>query len=372
VVPTEQPPVQPEPAAAGQDAAQPLPEPAGGTGGNIIDDAAPLPLPPPPGDNGAAPAGNTQGSLDSNQIQPASTQAAGDSLASTNQGAATGTQAPPSTSQTASDTTAAAVTPPPAPEPGATSTAEPLEAITDSDAPASPPAAKPKAGQIAANDAGDATAEAPAKKPATQKKSKTKTAKPAPPQQDLGASPVVLVPPSQDAGDTILAPSQDAGAASLAASGQGSAPQAQPVQKRKTIFDLFKNKNEGTTTAQTATPPQSNETVEPVPQEQPQQQPQKKVAAVQPPAQQSSGGSGYVAQLASFRTQAEAQSEYSRLRSKYPAIVAALPPTISTATVAGSTRYRLGLGPLGSREDASRVCGSLLASGERDCIVRKQ
>ncbi len=353
MVPTEQPPVQPEPAAAGQDAAQPLPEPGGATDNGGAGDATPLPLPPPPGDNSAAPGGNTQGSLDNNQIQPAANQAAGTSLSETDQNAASGTQAPQTGTQTASDSTAQS-----------DSTSQQLENIGDSTV----DAAAGKATQ-AAND-GAAIVN---KKPVAAKKVKTaaKTAAKPAPQKNLGSKPVVLVPPSQDAaqtgGDTALPPSQDTNAVIAEAPGQGAVVEPPPAQKKKTIFDLFK----GGQAAQTApaepvqnTPVVSNETVEPVPQP----APQKKAVA----APQTTGGSGFVAQLASFRSQAEAQTEYARLKAKYPGIVSPLSPNISTATVAGSTRYRLGLGPMGSREDASRVCGSLLASGERDCIVRKQ
>ena len=77
-------------------------------------------------------------------------------------------------------------------------------------------------------------------------------------------------------------------------------------------------------------------------------------------------------QLASFRTQSEAQSEYDRLRSRYPNVIGNLPSNISQATVAGSTRYRVGVGPLSTREQASKVCSSLFAAGERDCLIRSQ
>jgi cell division septation protein DedD len=99
-------------------------------------------------------------------------------------------------------------------------------------------------------------------------------------------------------------------------------------------------------------------------------------AQKQQPAKQASskttGGSGYVAQLASFRSQGEAQAEFNRLQGKYPDVLGGQNANISTATVAGSTRYRLGVGPLASRDAAQKICGSLLASGERDCLVRKQ
>ena len=85
-----------------------------------------------------------------------------------------------------------------------------------------------------------------------------------------------------------------------------------------------------------------------------------------------SGGTGYVVQLASFRSEAEAQAEYSRLAAKHSGIVGSLPSRVSQAKVSGSTRYRLGLGPLASREEAAKVCNSLVAAGERDCLVRRQ
>ena len=57
---------------------------------------------------------------------------------------------------------------------------------------------------------------------------------------------------------------------------------------------------------------------------------------------------------------------------KHPDILGGLPPVINPATVGGSTRYRLALGPLGSRDKASSICNSLVSAGERDCLVRKQ
>ena len=77
-------------------------------------------------------------------------------------------------------------------------------------------------------------------------------------------------------------------------------------------------------------------------------------------------------QLSSFRTQAEAQAEYGVLSGKYPAIIGSMAANIKQSTVGGSTRYQLGLGPTATREQAAKVCSSLLAAGERDCLVRKQ
>jgi cell division septation protein DedD len=88
------------------------------------------------------------------------------------------------------------------------------------------------------------------------------------------------------------------------------------------------------------------------------------------PTSQSTASGGYVAQLASFRSEAEAMAEYDRLRSKYSDVVGGLAPRVTKASVSGATRYRLGVGPVASREAASRICNSLIAAGERDCLVR--
>ena len=63
-------------------------------------------------------------------------------------------------------------------------------------------------------------------------------------------------------------------------------------------------------------------------------------------------------------------AEYDRLRAKHGALLTGLSPRVVKATVAGTSRYRLGVGPLASRSAASKVCNSLIAAGERDCLVR--
>ena len=107
----------------------------------------------------------------------------------------------------------------------------------------------------------------------------------------------------------------------------------------------------------------------------PQQVATAKPAPIQPapaPAQPQATASGYVVQLSMFRTQGEANQEYARIKSRNGAAVAGLAPVITPADVSGSTRYRLGLGPVATREQASAVCTKLFANGERDCLVRRQ
>ncbi len=95
--------------------------------------------------------------------------------------------------------------------------------------------------------------------------------------------------------------------------------------------------------------------------------------APQPTQPAASGGSGYVVQLASYRSQAEAQNEYQRLRSRHSGIIGNLPSRIQKAELgAAGTFYRLGVGPLGTKQAATNLCNSLIASGEKDCLVRRQ
>ena len=65
--------------------------------------------------------------------------------------------------------------------------------------------------------------------------------------------------------------------------------------------------------------------------------------------------------------------EFRRLQSRHPQLVGALQQRIQRADLGASgTFYRLGVGPLGSKDQASRLCNSLIAAGEKDCLVRRQ
>lgn len=88
------------------------------------------------------------------------------------------------------------------------------------------------------------------------------------------------------------------------------------------------------------------------------------------PAQATNGGSGYYVQFASFGSEDEANAEFRRLKVKYAGILASVQPSISLATIGGSTRYRLEAGPLSSRDLATKICSSIVAAGEKDCLVR--
>ena len=346
VVPTEQQPVQPEAQQPLQTGTEQIQVPAGSqNSGGVTEEAVPLPLPPPPGDNSTGT--DTQGSIDKNTVQPAAATDTSNATASTAAAEDVTSQIPaPETNSAAVETPAVPLSPDQ--QAATVETVPQIESI----------------GQEPESTSGATDTETvETSKPVVEKKVATKK-KPAASQETvLGSEPVVLVPPSQ-----VTAPSQEttvAGAQTL----PGTQPAEQPpVKKRQTIFDLL-NANRSTTTDASTTPaPQtsvaSNQTAT-------DQTSVASTAKSTAPASQATV-SGYVVQLASFRSQTEAQTEYGRLKVKYPGIIGGLPQTISQATVAGSTRYRLGLGPLASREEATKICGSLVASGERDCLVRKQ
>jgi SPOR domain len=327
--PAETPAAIPEPSNAGDATTAPA-----GTG----EDPAPLPIPPPPG------SGDQQGSLDpANAKQSAETitPAAGENQAAV----------------AAQDQVASAdIDTPPTPGDGA---APPLK-TRGLDAPADPDAVV----------ADESIVDTPAKKLAV-KKAKPKAVA----EKKLGGKPVVLVPPSKKkrTDETRIEPliadeaTNDTGGglygstditASVAAPTQ--TPTA-PPKKRRTLADLFKSSNDQ---------PADNAQVASV--EPPAAPAPKKLVAAppKPEAPQATGG-GFVVQLASFRSRAEATSEFSRLRSKHGGTLSPYAPIITEAVVGGSTRYRLSVGSMASQSQANAVCSSLFAKGERDCLVKK-
>jgi cell division septation protein DedD len=105
--------------------------------------------------------------------------------------------------------------------------------------------------------------------------------------------------------------------------------------------------------------------------------------STQPPVQQAafvspqrpedaSGGEGYVVQLASFRSEDEALNDYKRLTQRHSGLVSGLKPRVQEASLGQNvTFYRLGIGPLVDKTAATKLCNSLIAAGEKDCLVRR-
>jgi len=357
VQPTEETPVPPsealpadqvpavEPNAVNQ---IPAPDaPTQGTGAEeglpSVDEPPPLPVPPPGSDQ--------QGSLDQKGLQNIAAASAPPELRST---------APPTEPDTVpSPSSAAAPLPPPekATDGAAlvSAPAAPTEQVAEAPADTTT-TAKPAKVQTTAVEPETEPAPPPKKKPPVKKKAaQEETA-----MENLGAEPVVLVPPAKIA----VEDTQTASSAPLAV--PPAEQPAAPAEKRKrSILDLFKG-GEGTQQEQAAAQPaQASQQVAAVEQPEPAPAPARK----QPAQTQAATGSGFVIQLASFRSEAEARQEYQRLSGLYP-VVGGLPQQIRQTSVGGSTRYQLGLGPMPSRSEATRVCSQLITAGESDCIVR--
>jgi hypothetical protein len=334
LAPTEEVPVQPA------NNSQPVPAPAAGTG----DDGTPLPLPPPPGDTGQ------QGSLEpapkGDQQDAVITPAAGASQAAASPSVEPAPQIPD----------------PPAPEIAAAPAVEP---------PAAAPAPEQQVASVAAASEDIAPAAATEittpKKIAVPKPVVAKKIVAAKPIKSLGASPVVLVPPSRQVAvakpivKSIKTQNAEGGLYGDGASAPlvVDAPVATPV-KRKSLFDLFKS--------DTAKPDQVAALTAPA-------VTAPKIVAPDVPAPAPapvSVSNAYVAQLASFKSKAEATQEYKSLSAKHGPIISRYAPIITEAQVAGTTRYRLSIGPMATSNVASGVCQSLFAAGERDCLVHRQ
>jgi SPOR domain len=358
MVPTEEVPASTEGANA-------APQPDG-TGDAVPaqgGDAVPLPIPPPPGDN-------TQGALPSQPEDP-------------------NKQSAETTLPAAGESQAAVAVPAPG-EASAESSALAQNTVKDS-----PSAAANSVAAIPAAD--DPQAAAPEEqivpeKPKTVAPKKKAAASinklkqlPKRRMADLGAKPVVLVPAPKKAKSAAQTDQVDAAvttaeadantadnglygtkyivdspAANVPAANAGTAV---APKKKKTLADLFRS-DSGDAATQTASNsvPEAATPKATAP-----------VVAAKPaaPVQQASAASnGFVAQLASFRSNAEATAEFSRMKSKYGSALSGLSPVIRQAEVAGTTRYRLAVGPFASRDEANALCSKLFAAGERDCLVR--
>jgi len=346
--PTEEPPVAPsdiQPAEPVQEVqpqvpANQIPAPdaidQSTTGQGLPEVEPPPPIPPP------APGTGQEGSLQ----QAPSPQVAAAS-APPEQG---GTAPPPAVPSAQPSSSVAALPPPPEPATdGAALVSETASAVEEAateakklETAAPPPPPQPEEA---------VQTQAPAEPEAVTPPAKKKTAaKKKPKQEDfdnLGSKPVVLVPPSQ-------APETDQQSIAAAPPAE-QVPPAAPA-KKKTIFNIFDRGG--------AVSPSQNGQVAALEQPAPGTAPR----ATAPKA--ASSGGGYLIQLSSFRSQADAQREYERLRSNYPNVVGGLTQQIRETSVAGSRRYQLALGPVQSRSDATRACRELFAAGESDCIVR--
>ena len=87
------------------------------------------------------------------------------------------------------------------------------------------------------------------------------------------------------------------------------------------------------------------------------------------PATESAEAGGYVVQVSSQRTEADAQASYRALQAKYPAVLGSRRPTIKRADLGEKgIFFRTQVGPFAAVEEAGEMCNSLKAAGGQ-CIV---
>ncbi|KWV57384.1 hypothetical protein AS156_39415 [Bradyrhizobium macuxiense] len=102
---------------------------------------------------------------------------------------------------------------------------------------------------------------------------------------------------------------------------------------------------------------------------QPDAQPPTRVASTAPTASVSSGG--YLVQVSSQRNEADAQASYRVLQNKFPSVLGSHPAVIKRADLGEKgVYYRAMVGPFGSPEEASQLCGSLRSAGGQ-CVVQR-
>ena len=88
-------------------------------------------------------------------------------------------------------------------------------------------------------------------------------------------------------------------------------------------------------------------------------------------AQPRPSAGGFVVQVTSQRSEADARSAYANLQKRYPSVLGPYQPSIQTATVGDrGVYYRVRVGPFGSSTDASTVCNNLRTAGG-DCVVAR-
>ncbi len=101
-------------------------------------------------------------------------------------------------------------------------------------------------------------------------------------------------------------------------------------------------------------------------------QPAQQPSAPAPAAPAVASGS-YVVQLASYKDQTSALAGFQDLKARHGSLLGRFQPLISKKTVgAFGTFYRLQVGPIANKQSGDKICSSLLAAGEKDCLVKRR
>lgn len=96
-----------------------------------------------------------------------------------------------------------------------------------------------------------------------------------------------------------------------------------------------------------------------------------RAAAPAAPQARTMPGGGYVVQVTSQRSEADARTAYASLQRKFPGVLGPYQPSINAATVGDrGVFYRVRVGPFANSSDASTVCNNLRSAGG-DCVVQR-
>lgn len=99
-------------------------------------------------------------------------------------------------------------------------------------------------------------------------------------------------------------------------------------------------------------------------------EPPARVAAVAPAPAAAPSTGGFVVQVSSQKTEADAQASYKALQGKFPTVLGSRPPLIKRADLGEKgVFYRAMVGPFGSRDEAVQVCTNLKAAGGQ-CVIQ--
>lgn len=105
-------------------------------------------------------------------------------------------------------------------------------------------------------------------------------------------------------------------------------------------------------------------------------EPPPRFATVNPapaPAAAPAGG-GYLVQVSSQKSEADAESSYRALQGKYGSVLGSRSPVIRRVDLSDKGKgvvYRAFLGPFGSADEASQACNNLKAAGGPMCLIQR-
>ncbi|MCW5703107.1 MAG: SPOR domain-containing protein [Bradyrhizobium sp.] len=98
--------------------------------------------------------------------------------------------------------------------------------------------------------------------------------------------------------------------------------------------------------------------------------PPERIAAVSPPPAPAPISGGYVVQVSSQRSEADAQASFRSLQNKFPSVLGSRAPLIKRADLGErGVYYRAMVGPFGTRDEAIQVCSNLKAAGGQ-CVIQ--